>query len=101
MAGAMTNGRMDRRLDDDPMVLVTSTLLALERAGLRDMIAEVKRRVLELPVHFTSECVEDRMRLKPVVDLLFCEVRAVAREPHLKNEDRRERIKWALLLAGY
>jgi hypothetical protein len=90
---------------EEMQALTLSVLGALERAGLTDMIAELKRRVLERKPEDVSDSVEAgnavfHLTYKPIVELLLYEVRDVSRMPHLSAEHRRERITWAMSMAG-
>jgi hypothetical protein len=85
--------------------LAETTLQALERAGLRDLAADLERRVLDLDLDAVSEATwaEDEgwhVAYKPIIELLLCEIRHVARAPHMASADRRARIAWAMKLAG-
>jgi hypothetical protein len=85
--------------------LALSVIGTLERAGLSDMLVELKRRVLDRSPDELCESVEagrDAFHLsyKPMVELVLYEVRDVARMPHLSTEHRKERISWALAMAG-
>jgi hypothetical protein len=85
--------------------LAFSTLHALERAGLRDVIEEVKRRVLDREQEVVCDVVDDDMNgqqisYKPMIELLLYEIKHIARAPHVNDEDRRVRIEWAMTLAG-
>jgi hypothetical protein len=85
--------------------LALSVAASLEQAGLTDMLAEVKRRVLDRAPEEVCDAVEAsravyHLSFKPIVELLLYEVRDVARMPHLSAEHRRERITWAITMAG-
>ena len=84
--------------------LAFATLHALERAGLRDVIDEVKRRVLDRDgatiCEITTIDGEETISYKPMVELLLYEIKNVARAPHVSDDDRRVRIEWAMTLAG-
>lgn len=85
--------------------LTYSVVGALERAGLTDMLAELKRRVLERGLEDVCDSVEAgeavlHLSYKPMVELLLYEIRDVSRMPHLSKEHRRERITWAMTMAG-
>jgi hypothetical protein len=85
--------------------LALSVAKSLEQAGLTDMLAEVKRRVLDRTPEEVCDAVEAgqavyHLTFKPIVELLLYEVRDVARMPHLSAEHRRERITWAITMAG-
>lgn len=90
---------------EEMQALTMSVVGALERAGLTDMIAELKRRVLERKPEDVCDSVEAgqailHLTYKPIVELLLYEVRDVSRMPHLSAEHRRERITWAMSMAG-
>ena len=85
--------------------LAFTTLHALDRAGLRDVVDEVKRRVLDRrldDVCDVEQTADEQWRIayKPIVELLLYEIKHVARAPHVSDEDRRIRITWAMTLAG-
>ena len=90
---------------EEMQALALSVVGSLERAGLRDVLVEVNRRVLERT--FDDVCEAEwsdrgawRQHYKLIVELLLYEVRDVARMPHLSDDYRRERISWAMTMAG-
>jgi hypothetical protein len=90
---------------EEMQALALSVVGALERAGLTDMLAELKRRVLERNLEELCDTVAAgrdvwHLSYKPIVELLLYEVRDVARMPHMSDEKRRQRIAWALAMAG-
>jgi hypothetical protein len=90
---------------EEMQALARSVVGALERAGLTDMLAELKRRVLDRKPDEVCDSVEASQAVflltyKPIVELLLYEIRDVARMPHLSAEHRRERITWAMTMAG-
>ena len=90
---------------EEMQALVFSVAGSLERAGLTDMLAELKRRVIDRKPEEVCDSVETsesvfHLTYKPIVELLLFEVRDVARMPHLSAEHRRERITWAMTMAG-
>jgi hypothetical protein len=90
---------------EEMRALALSVVGSLEKAGLTDMLGELRRRVLDLNPEALSQSVaagQDLFHLsyKPIVELLLYEVRDVARMPHLSGEHRRERITWAITMAG-
>jgi hypothetical protein len=85
--------------------LAGSVIRALQRAGLADVTAELRRRVLDRAADEVCESVKTseavfHLTYKPMIELLLYEVRDVARMPHLSTSHRRERIIWALSMAG-
>jgi hypothetical protein len=84
--------------------LALATLYALERAGMPDLIDDVSRRVLgrrdapEVPAAATHE--SPGLAHSLIVELLLYEIKYVARAPHIRPEDRRLRIEWAMTMAG-
>jgi hypothetical protein len=90
---------------EEMQMLTLSVLGALERAGLVDMLTELKRRVLDRAPEEVCDAQETgeavfHLSYKPMVELLLFEIRDTARMPHLSTEHRRERITWAMLMAG-
>jgi hypothetical protein len=90
---------------EEMQALAISVVGSLEKAGLTDMVTELRRRVLDLNPEALSQSVaagHDLFHLsyKPIVELLLFEVRDVARMPHLSSDHRRERITWAITMAG-
>lgn len=93
---------------------------ALEKGGLRDEITMLRERVLERPAADLMDRLADddggggndsensattggggeRWQMKPVVELLLREIRAVALHPRPLQE-RRHDIKWLLDTAGF
>jgi hypothetical protein len=85
--------------------LAFATLHALERAGLSDVMDDLKRRVLDRDWEDVCDIVpidaeSSRVTYKPIIELLLHEVKHVARAPHVSDDDRRIRIEWAMTLAG-
>ena len=84
---ATSEGRVIGR--QEMLALTSSVVAALERAGLLDMLAEVKRRVMDrkpedvCDSEETSEALVFHLTYKPIVELLLYEVRDSARMPHL------------------
>jgi hypothetical protein len=90
---------------EEMQALTLSVVGSLERAGLTDMLAELKHRVLERKPEDVCDTAEAgaavlHLTYKPMIELLLYEVRDVARMPHLSAEHRRERITWAMTMAG-
>jgi hypothetical protein len=92
---------------------------ALEKGGLRDEVHMLRERVLERPAADLLERLDtddggggstdanaangaggERWQMKPVVELLLREIRAVALHPRPISE-RRHDIKWLLDTAGF
>ena len=91
---------------------------ALEKGGLRDEITMLRERVLERPATDLLDRLADddggggnangangtgageRWQMKPIVELLLREIRAVALHPRPITE-RRHDIKWLLDTAGF
>ncbi|HEX6640646.1 MAG TPA: hypothetical protein VF215_06010 [Thermoanaerobaculia bacterium] len=83
---------------------------ALEKGGLRDEVTLLRERVLERPEDdLMDRLIEDdggggngaeRWQMKPVVELLLREIRAVALHPR-PIQERRHDIKWLLETAGF
>lgn len=90
---------------EEMQALTLSVMASLERAGLTDMLDELKRRVLDRTPDEVCDAVEAgqavfHLTYKPIVELLLYEIRDVSRMPHLSSEHRRERITWAMAMAG-
>jgi hypothetical protein len=90
---------------EEMQALALSVVTALEKARLGDMVDELKRRVLDRKPEDLCESVaagRDLFHLsyKPIIELLLYEVREISRMPHLSAEHRRERIAWAMAIAG-
>jgi len=90
---------------EEMQALALATVGALERAGLTDVLQDLNRRLFDRsPEEFceTTPTGDDTWQLnyKPIIELLLYEVKDVARMPHLTDEQRRERIAWAMLMAG-
>jgi hypothetical protein len=90
---------------EEMQALALSVVGSLERAGLNDMLAELRRRVLDRRPEEICDSVETgrdafHLSYKPMVELLLYEVRDLARMPHLSAQHRRERISWAMVMAG-
>jgi hypothetical protein len=90
---------------EEMQALTLSVMGSLERAGLADMLAELKRRVLDRKPEDVCDAVEAgqavyHLTYKPMVELLLYEIRDVSRMPHLSTDYRRERISWAMAMAG-
>ncbi len=85
-------------------ILAYATIHSLERAGLKDVIEELKKRVLDRGEEVCDlvQTEEDSWRVmyKPMIELLLYEVKYIARAPHVSDEERRIRIEWAMTLAG-
>ena len=90
---------------------------ALEKGGLRDEVTMLRERVLERPPTDLMDRLSDdggggggndaggagsaeRWQMKPIVELLLREIRAVALHPRPITE-RRHDIKWLLETAGF
>jgi hypothetical protein len=85
---------------------------ALEKGGLRDEVTLLRERVLERPADDLMDRLTDddgggganggaeRWQMKPVVELLLREIRAVALHPR-PIQERRHDIKWLLETAGF
>ena len=87
---------------------------ALEKGGLRDEITLLRERVLERPADDLMDRLDtddggggnnsggggERWQMKPIVELLLREIRAVALHPRPITE-RRHDIKWLLETAGF
>jgi hypothetical protein len=86
---------------------------ALEKGGLRDEVHTLRERVLERPATDLMDRLTDddggggnagggveRWQMKPVVELLLREIRAVALHARPIDE-RRHDIKWLLDTAGF
>src|SRR5262245_59624794 len=71
--------------------LAFATLHALERAGLRDVIDDVKRRVLDRDPDAVCDVqtAGDGLHItyKPIIELLLLEIKHIARAPHVNDED--------------
>jgi hypothetical protein len=85
--------------------LAFATVHALERAGLRDNVEELKRRVLDRQWEEVCDVVQvdgDNWQIsyKPIIELLLYEIKHLARAPHVTAGDRRLRIEWAMTMAG-
>jgi hypothetical protein len=85
--------------------LAFATLHALERAGLQDVVDEVKRRVVDRTWEDTCDFVQTdgdscQVSYKPMIELLLHEIKHAARAPHVTDDDRRVRIEWAMTMAG-
>ncbi len=84
--------------------LSSSVAAALQRAGLSDLLEDLRRRVIDRAPAEVCDSVESgndlHLRYKPMVELVLHEVRDVARMPHLSAGHRRHRIAWALTMAG-
>jgi hypothetical protein len=86
--------------------LIASTLSALELSELHTEAQQFHSRILAQPPHVLIESAavapnEFRWTLKPIVELLLYDVQQVARDPQLSAEDRGERIRWAIEMAGF
>jgi hypothetical protein len=90
---------------------------ALEKGGLREEITLLRERVLERPATDLMDRLTnddggggndggannsggERWQMKPVVELLLREIRAVALHPR-PIQERRHDIKWLLETAGF
>jgi hypothetical protein len=85
---------------------------ALEKGGLRDEITLLRERVLERPADDLMDRLDsddggggnngggERWQMKPIVELLLREIRAVALHPR-PIQERRHDIKWLLETAGF
>jgi hypothetical protein len=90
---------------------------ALEKGGLREEVTLLRERVLERPAadlmdRLTSDdggggndsgngaASAERWQMKPIVELLLREIRAVALHPR-PIQERRHDIKWLLETAGF
>jgi hypothetical protein len=90
---------------------------ALEKGGLREEVTMLRERVLERPADDLMDRLADddggggndsgnvpgsaeRWQMKPVVELLLREIRAVALHPR-PIQERRHDIKWLLDTAGF
>lgn len=85
---------------------------ALEKGGLRDEVTMLRERVLERPPADLMDRLDsddggggnneggERWQMKPVVELLLREIRAVALHPR-PIQERRHDIKWLLETAGF
>jgi hypothetical protein len=91
---------------------------ALEKGGLREEITLLRERVLERPADDLMDRLTsddggggdgtggngadgaERWQMKPVVELLLREIRAVALHPR-PIQERRHDIKWLLETAGF
>jgi hypothetical protein len=90
---------------------------ALEKGGLREEVTLLRERVLERPAadlmdQLTSDdggggsdsgngaVSAERWQMKPIVELLLREIRAVALHPR-PIQERRHDIKWLLETAGF
>jgi hypothetical protein len=82
---------------------------ALEKGGLREEVHTLRERVLERPPTDLMDRLDDddggggggeRWQMKPVVELLLREIRAVALHARPIDE-RRHDIKWLLDTAGF
>lgn len=91
--------------------LALSAQEALERAGLIDEVRALHQRVLTRAPDELMEAVDDggdgadgrseRWGFKPMVELLFREVRDVASRQDRSLEDRRHEIAWLLDISGF
>jgi hypothetical protein len=85
--------------------LADATLHALERAGLHDVVDDLKLRVLDRQWEEVCDLAQIdgdawQISYKPMIELLLYEIKHVARAPHVSDDDRRIRIEWAMTLAG-
>jgi hypothetical protein len=85
--------------------LAFATLHAVERAGLKETVDDLKRRVLDRDWEEVCDVVQTdvdswQISYKPMIELLLYEVKHIARAPHVSDDDRRTRIEWAMTLAG-
>lgn len=90
---------------EEMQALTLSVMASLERAGLTDMLDELKKRVLDRTPDEVCDAVEAgqavfHLTYKPIIELLLYEIRDLSRMPHLSAEHRRERITWAMSMAG-
>jgi hypothetical protein len=85
--------------------LALTALAALERADLADATRVLHERVFSRRAEALLECYEEkqtpRWRFKPMAELLLLEVTHLADAPNLSPEERRQRIDWTLVMAGF
>lgn len=104
----MVTGVLRARIDIDPLVmrLINGTIAALDAAGLDDAIVAVLTRLIDRPAKLiVIRKVGDgklgamRAELEPFAELLFYELRDIAR----RNGDSATKTRWidqALSLGG-
>lgn len=86
--------------------MALATMAALERAGLKDVMLDLNRRVFERDaadlhdVHDLGAGVAI-VEFKPYVELLLLEIQDAARHECLAVEAKRARIRRAMELAGF
>lgn len=85
--------------------LAVAAITAMEEADLSAEAQLIYTRVLSRPPEQLLEPVSVGARMvwmfKPIVELLMHELRYIAAAPELSYEERRERIRWTLDLAGF
>lgn len=89
----------------DIQALTVTAITALDASGLRDEIKAVHMRLLSRPPEQLLEQVVEGTKtvwtFTPIVELLMHELAHIATAPDLSIEERRERVRWTLDVAGF
>lgn len=85
--------------------LTVMAIAALDASDLRDEMTSVRTRLLSRPPEQLLDQVVEGANVvwtfKPVVELLMRELAHLATAPDLSIEERRERVRWTLDVAGF
>jgi hypothetical protein len=89
----------------DIQALAVSAITQMEQANLKAEVQLVHERVLSRPPEQLLEPVavdsQTVWTFTPIVELLMLELQHLAKAPGFSAEERRERIRWTLDIAGF
>jgi hypothetical protein len=90
---------------EDMQALAVAAITALQESDLAAEVQLIHTRVLSRPPEQLLEPAhlgtQTSWMFKPFVELLMLELRAIATAPDLSLEERRERTRWTLDVAGF
>ena len=89
----------------DIQALAVGAITALEESDLKAEAQLVHERVLSRPPEQLLEQATVNTQtiwmFTPIVELLMLELQHIAKAPGMPLEDRRERVRWTLDMAGF
>ena len=89
----------------DIQALAVSAITAMEQANLKAEVQLVHERVLSRPpeqlLEQSTAGAQTVWTFTPIVELLMLELQHLAKVPGLSAEERRERVRWTLDMAGF
>ena len=85
----------------DIQALAVGAITALEESDLKAEAQLVHERVLSRLLEQATVNTQTVWMFTPIVELLMLELQHIAKAPGMPLEDRRERVRWTLDMAGF